>query len=152
MSSRTRLQRLCGFWQNRYLGAMDWTRLPAPSLDEIEAIARAEFARLPAGFRIQCEGIVFSVAEFPDEDIIDDLELQSAFELLGLFEGATLAEREAGHGRPEPTMIFLYRRPILDYWAENSITLGAVVRHVLVHEIGHHFGLSDAEMEAIERE
>jgi predicted Zn-dependent protease with MMP-like domain len=124
--------------------------LTAPTLDDIEILARAEFSRLPEDFRAPCEGVIFTVQEFPDEDVMDEFQAETEFELLGLFQGATLAERDAGHGT-EPTMIFLYRRPILDYWAENSITLGEVVRHVLVHEIGHHFGLSDEDMEMIEK-
>lgn len=131
-------------------GAMNRSALTAPTLDEIEAIASVEFARLPETFRRLCEGVIFSVKDFPDDDVLDEMDAETAFDLLGLFQGANLAERDAGHGA-EPTMIFLYRRPILDYWAENAITLGEVVRHVLVHEIGHHFGLSDDDMEKIER-
>jgi predicted Zn-dependent protease with MMP-like domain len=130
---------------------MDWTRIEAPSLDEIEAIARQEFASLPEAFRALCEGVPFVVQEFPDEDVITDLDLGTEFDILGLFQGSDLAAREGLGGQPEPTMIFLYRRPILDYWAEHHGTLGEVIRHVLVHEIGHHFGLSDEDMEKIER-
>ena len=130
---------------------MDWTHLAAPSLGAIETIAREEFARLPENFRSLCEGIAFSVAEFPADDVLDDLGIESEFDLLGLFQGPTLAERDAGLGA-EPTMIFLYRRPILDAWAEGPQTLGDIVRNVLIHEIGHHFGLSDADMEKIENE
>ncbi len=130
---------------------MDWTRIEAPSLDEMEAIARQEFASLPEAFRKLCGGVPFVVQEFPDEDVITDLDLETEFDILGLFQGSDLAAREGTGGRPEPTMIFLYRRPILDYWAEHHGTLGEVIRHVLVHEIGHHFGLSDTDMEKIER-
>jgi predicted Zn-dependent protease with MMP-like domain len=122
----------------------------APSLDDIEELARAAFAELPAEFRALVEGIAFVVQDFPDEDTMKELGLESEFELLGLFRGSNLAAREANRGVAEPTMILLYRRPILDYWAEHEETLGAVVRHVLVHEIGHHFGLSDEAMHAIE--
>ena len=128
----------------------DWSRSEAPSLDDIEAIARDAFAALPERFRALCGEVPFVVQDFPDEDVITELELETEFDILGLFQGPDLAARDAGAGRPEPTMIFLYRRPILDYWAENHESLGAVVRHVLIHEIGHHFGLSDEDMEKIE--
>jgi len=129
---------------------MTWSDLEAPSLDDLEELARTSFAELPAEFRALVEGIAFVVRDFPDEETMKDLGLESEFELLGLFQGSDLAAREANRGLPEPTMILLYRRPILDYWAENHETLGAIVRHVLVHEIGHHFGLSDDAMHAIE--
>jgi predicted Zn-dependent protease with MMP-like domain len=133
-------------------GAMsiDWSHTEAPSLDDLETIARAAFASLPARFRALCGEVPFVVQEFPDEDVIADLELETEFDILGLFQGADLAERDSLCGRPEPTLIFLYRRPILDYWAEHAISLGDLVRHVLTHEIGHHFGLSDEDMQAIE--
>lgn len=129
---------------------MDWEKIEAPSLDDIEALARTTFAGLPAEFRALTEDIVFVVEDFPDDDVMRDLQLQSEFEILGLFHGPGLAQRAANEGRPDPTMIILYRRPILDYWAEHHERLGDVVRHVLVHEIGHHFGLSDDDMEAID--
>ncbi|HEX4157106.1 MAG TPA: metallopeptidase family protein [Rhizomicrobium sp.] len=129
---------------------MDWSELKAPSLDDVELLARAAFAGLPAEFPELVEGIAFVVQDFPDEETVKDLDLESEFELLGLFHGSDLAARQANRGRPEPTMILLYRRPILDYWAEHDETLGAIIRHVLIHEIGHHFGLSDEAMHAIE--
>lgn len=129
---------------------IDWSNSEAPSLDDLAALARQAFGALPAEFRALVGGIVFRVAEFPDDDVIEDLELESEFELLGLFQGPDLAAYEAGQAHGGQTAIFLYRRAILDYWAENQETLGDIVRHVLIHEIGHHFGLSDEEMEAIE--
>lgn len=129
---------------------MNWLNAEAPSLDDVEAIARQSFAELPAEFRSLVEGIAFVMQDFPEEDVMRDLELESEFDILGLFQGSDLAARDANHGRPEPTMILLYRRPILDCWSENKETLGAIVRHVLIHEIGHHFGLSDDDMDAIE--
>lgn len=123
---------------------------PLPSLDDIEALARAAFAALPGEFRALTGDIVFAVQDYPDADTVADLDLDEGDELLGLFHGAPLSAQIANMAGPEPTMIFLYRKPILDFWAEGSEDLAHIVRHVLVHEIGHHFGLSDADMEAIE--
>ncbi len=130
--------------------AIDWSRTEAPSLDDIERIARAAFASLPEEFRGLCGEVPFVVQDFPDDDVITELDLETEFDILGLFQGAALAARDSANGRPEPTLIFLYRRPILDYWAEHRIRLGYIVRHVLIHEIGHHFGLSDEDMAEIE--
>ena len=126
--------------------------LRAPTLDDIDALAEAAFARLPPSFRARCEGLVIQVVDFPDDETLDEMDAQSEFDLLGLFRGRGLAQRGAVEETGElPNMIWLYRRPLLDFWCEGEDTLGAVVTHVLVHEIGHHFGLSDADMEAIER-
>jgi predicted Zn-dependent protease with MMP-like domain len=133
------------------IAKMDWTHHNAPSLDDIESLAREAFASLPAEFRALAEGLVFLVQDFPDSDVMADMALTSEFDILGLFHGAELSHREGGGHAPHPTMVFLYRRPILDYWAENEETLGYIVRHVLIHEIGHYFGLSDAAMDAIEQ-
>ena len=130
------------------MSTIDWSRAEAPTLDDIEAIAHTAFAALPERFQVLCGDVPFVVQDFPDDDVITEMELESEFEILGLFQGPDLALRDSGH--PQPTMIFLYRRPILDYWAENQESLGTVIRHVLIHEIGHHFGLSDADMEKIE--
>jgi predicted Zn-dependent protease with MMP-like domain len=130
---------------------MDWAACEAPSLDDLEHLAHEAFASLPEEFRALTAGIVFVVEDFPDEAVMRDMELESEFEILGLFHGPDLAARAANAGIPDPTMIILYRRPILDYWAEHRERLGDVVRHVLVHEIGHHFGLSDDDMDAIEQ-
>jgi predicted Zn-dependent protease with MMP-like domain len=129
----------------------DWTAAKAPSLDEFDTIATAAFAELPESFRKLCDGVVIRVADFPAEDVIAEMGLESPFDILGLFTGIGLALDGA---MPEtgrlPNSVFLYRRPILDYWAEHDEALGTVITHVLVHEIGHHFGLSDEDMEAIE--
>jgi predicted Zn-dependent protease with MMP-like domain len=123
----------------------------APSISDIEELAATAFAGLPDAFRALCGDIVFRVEDFATDDVLDDLRAESPFDIMGLFQGLGLAQDQAV---PEtgrlPNMIFLYRRPILDYWAEHDETLGAVVAHVLVHEIGHHFGLSDVDMAAIE--
>jgi predicted Zn-dependent protease with MMP-like domain len=129
---------------------MDWTRIEAPALDDIETLARDAFASLPEEFRNLTGEIVFMVQDFPDAEVIEEMGLETPFDILGLFQGADLAAREGGSSSHSPTMIFLYRRPILDYWVEQGEPLGHIVRHVLIHEIGHHFGLSDDDMEAIE--
>ncbi len=129
----------------------DWAAATAPSLADIEAIAEAAFARLPIEFRKLCEGVVIHVVDFADEETLQDLGAESEFDLLGLFRGQGLAQRSAlGETGALPNMVWLYRRPLLDYWCEGEDTLGEVVTHVLVHEIGHHFGLSDEDMEGIE--
>lgn len=124
--------------------------LSAPALSDIEDLARQAFAELPAFFRALCGDIVISVTDFPADDVLKEMKA-GPFDLLGLFQGVGLAQDGAvpETGRM-PNMVFLYRRAILDYWAEHQETLGAIVTHVLVHEIGHHFGLSDEEMYAIE--
>ena len=123
----------------------------APSSEDIDALARAAYAQLPPEFLKLCEGLVIQVVEFPDEETLDEMDAQSEFELLGLFRGRGLAHTGASAETGSlPNMIWLYRRPLLDFWCERDDTLGAVVTHVLVHEIGHHFGLSDDDMEAIE--
>jgi predicted Zn-dependent protease with MMP-like domain len=133
--------------------AAGWAERRAPNLDDIEALAAAAFAALPDGFRRLAGDIEIRVADFPDDDALDALGLESEFDLLGLFVGIGLAH--AGASPPTggmPNRIWLYRRPILDYWSEHDDSLGAIVTHVLVHEIGHHFGLSDDDMERIEAE
>ncbi|HET9902581.1 MAG TPA: metallopeptidase family protein [Xanthobacteraceae bacterium] len=128
----------------------DCRNLFAPRLEDIEAIAREEFARLPETFRALCADVVFRVEDFPSEEVLARMGIEDAFELLGLFEGVGLPFRSHTDVTAMPNMIWLYRRPILDYWCEHEETLGAIVSHVLIHEIGHHFGFSDADMEAIE--
>ena len=125
--------------------------LHAPSAADFEALARAAFAQLPLSFRRLCEGLVIQVVDFPDDETLDEMGAESEFDLLGLFRGRGLSGRPAVEETGAmPNMIWLYRRPLLDFWCEGEDTLGAVVTHVLVHEIGHHFGLSDDDMEAIE--
>jgi predicted Zn-dependent protease with MMP-like domain len=123
----------------------------APSLEDLEALAVASYATLPDDFRKLTGEILFRVADFPESDVLDELGIESEFDILGLFQGVGMAHGAAvaETGRM-PNMIWLYRRPILDYWAEHQEALGTIVTHVLVHEIGHHFGLSDDDMEAIE--
>ena len=123
----------------------------APSAADIDALAQATFAQLPASFRRLCEGLVIQVVDFPDDETLDEMGVESEFDLLGLFRGRGLPNRPAVEETGAmPNMIWLYRRPLLDFWCEGEETLGAVVAHVLIHEIGHHFGLSDQDMAAIE--
>jgi len=127
-----------------------WRVVKAPSLEEIEVIATAAFGRLPVKFRKLCEGLVIRVEDFPDEEVIEEMGAETDFDLLGLFQGVGLPFQSESAPAHMPNMIWLYRRPILDYWSEHDETLGAIITHVLVHEIGHHFGLSDDDMHGIE--
>jgi predicted Zn-dependent protease with MMP-like domain len=124
--------------------------LSAPSISDIEELAAEAYAGLPAEFRALCGDVIIRVEDFPADDVLTEMQAEP-FDLLGLFQGIGLTDDQAvpETGRM-PNMVFLYRRPILDYWAEHEETLGAIVTHVLVHEIGHHFGLSDDDMYAIE--
>jgi predicted Zn-dependent protease with MMP-like domain len=127
-----------------------WTTAKAPDLTEMEAMAHDMFTRLPDGFRALCEGLVIQVDDFPTDEVLEEMRAETEFDLLGLFQGVGLPFQSHDNTGQLPNMIWLYRRPILDYWAEHDETLGHIVRHVLIHEIGHHFGLSDGDMEAIE--
>ena len=131
----------------------DWSNLLAPSLDEFEALAVAALESLPQPFRDLTRDVTCMVAEFPEEEVLDELGIESEFDLMGLFHGTGLPQ-QGGHVRTGqmPNHIVLYRRPILDEWAERGdVTLEELVTHVLVHEIGHHFGLSDENIHAAER-
>ncbi len=128
----------------------DWRLLGAPSLADFEAQAHATFARLPQNFRALCEGLVIQVDNYPTEEVLDQMNIEGDLDLMGLFQGVGLPFRSESAPVQMPNMIWLYRVPILLYWAEHEETLGAVITHVLVHEIGHHFGLSDDDIEAIE--
>jgi predicted Zn-dependent protease with MMP-like domain len=129
----------------------DWTKAIAPSIEDFERMAGAAFAALPAEFRDLCGHLVMRIEDFPDDDTLDDLGCETEFDLLGLFRGAGRAQSDAVPPTGQfPNMIWLYRRPILDFWAGEDESLGAIITHVLVHEIGHHFGLSDEDMLRIE--
>src|SRR5438067_10846130 len=123
-----------------------WKTMKAPSLAEMEAMAHEIFEHLPRRFRDLCEGVIIRVDDFPTDEVLDELNAETEFDLLGLFQGVGLPFRSESAPTHMPNMIWLYRRPILDYWAEHDDTLGAIVTHVLVHEIGHHFGLSDDDL------
>jgi predicted Zn-dependent protease with MMP-like domain len=132
--------------------AQEWATRFAPSLEDFEAMADVAFRRLPQRFKRACEGLVIRVEDFPDEEILEEFEADSEFDLLGLFRGQGLAQPESVQTGQFPNVVHLFRRPILDVWAEGEETLGDLIHNVLVHEIGHHFGLSDADMDRIERE
>ncbi|SER21342.1 Predicted Zn-dependent protease, minimal metalloprotease (MMP)-like domain [Faunimonas pinastri] len=128
-----------------------WVKRQAPGLDDFEAMALRAYAELPREFRDLAGEVTITISEFPEEDVLDSLGAESEFDLLGLFQGVGLAHASAiAPTGAMPNSIWLYRRPILDYWAEHEETLGAIITHVLIHEIGHHFGLSDDDMEDIE--
>ncbi|WP_062226640.1 metallopeptidase family protein [Aureimonas frigidaquae] len=128
-----------------------WAGRMAPDLGEIEQLAIEAYAALPAEFRALCGDIRFHIADFPDDSVVEEMELESPFDILGLFEGRAVAAAATPMTGEMPNRILLYRRPILDYWAEHEETLDTIVAHVLIHEIGHHFGLSDDDMETLEQ-
>ena len=121
-----------------------------PSLAEIEALARRVLDTLPSRLKRHLGSVAIRVEEFPDEETEAEMALDSPFDILGLYRGVALPRKSISDPRPQLDMIFLYRRPILDYWCETGEDLARVVRHVMIHEIGHHFGFSDAEMARIE--
>lgn len=130
---------------------LDWSKIAAPSIGDFDLMARDAYAELPDDFRRLCEGLIIRIEDFPDDETLQEMECDTEFDLLGLFRGQGLAQGAASAQTGQfPNMIWLYRRPILDFWADQEDALGAIITHVLVHEIGHHFGLSDADMEAIE--
>jgi len=128
-----------------------WRGAVPPSLDDIAALADEAFNALPQAFRTMAGDILVRVEDFADTEVLDALGIDDPFELTGLYQGVDLASRSVLGPAPGVSMVFLYRRPILDEWADHGdVTLGELVAHVLVHEIGHHFGLSDDDIEAIE--
>lgn len=131
----------------------NWNGATAPSLDDMERLAVAAWERLPEQFRRICGDVVIRIDEFAADEVLDGLGIESPFDLMGLYQGVSIDLKGTGDLPREPDMVFLYRRAILDYWAEaGDEALDDLVTHVLVHEIGHHFGLSDEDMERIEEE
>ncbi len=128
-----------------------WGALAAPSLADFEALAKIAFDELPEPFRDLAGDVVFRISDFADEEALQGLGVEDAFELTGLYEGVDLGRRSVLDQARLPSTVYLYRRPILDEWAERGdLSLQELVTHVLVHEIGHHFGLSDDDIHAIE--
>lgn len=121
-----------------------------PSLDDIESLARQAIARLPTTFRNHLDGVVLRIDDFPDAEVMAEMECESEWELLGLYSGRHVGMKGDVPSGAMPDMIFLYRQPLLAEWCVGENSLEALVTHVLVHEVGHHFGLSDDDMDAIE--
>ena len=124
--------------------------LTPPSLDDLETIALGAMKTIPGELARHVHNVVIQVRDFPDRQTEREIGLKSPFDLLGLYQGVSLDRKSVAWTATDQDRIFLYRRPILDYWCEEGGDLAHIVRHVLVHEIGHHFGLSDADMERIE--
>ena len=123
-----------------------------PSADDIADLAERAFAAIPARLAEHVRGVGISVEEMPDDETLDDLGIESPWDLTGLYHGTPLTERSVSDIARPPDLIFLYRQPILMEWIETGEDLYRLVRNVLVHEIAHHFGFSDAAIEALERE
>lgn len=125
--------------------------LIAPGLDVFEALAAEAFAALPDPMRAACDGVLIRVEDFADEATLDEMAIEDGFELTGMYRGVSLIEKSSGDVAPMPDEVWLYRRPILDEWAaRGDVTLGALITHVLVHEIAHHFGWSDDDIAAVD--
>lgn len=127
-----------------------WARAKAPTLREFEDLAASAWQEIPVEFRDLAKDVLIRVEDFAGADVLASLGIENEFDLLGVYQGVSLERKSVMDVSQEPDTVVLFRRPILDYWADSDETLGALVTHVLIHEIGHHFGLSDADMEAIE--
>ena len=132
--------------------APDWAKASAPGLEAIEALARAAVAALPAEFAGPAAQVVLRVEDWPDGDLLDELQIDDPFELTGVYDGVPLTQKSAADPEPFPDRVTLFRRPILDEWTDRGdVTLGQLVRHVVVHEFAHHFGWSDEDIARIDR-
>jgi predicted Zn-dependent protease with MMP-like domain len=123
---------------------------PTPSAGDIEAIARRTLDALPSPFRDSLGDVVLIVEDFADDQTLEAMGIEDPFELTGIYEGIPLTERSVEQSGTLPDRIRLFRRPILDEWSSVDDTLEHLVAHVLIHEVGHHFGLSDEDMHALE--
>ncbi|MGI9506093.1 MAG: metallopeptidase family protein [Geminicoccaceae bacterium] len=124
---------------------------PPPSIDDFERIAKEVFAGLPETFTQHLGGVIIRVEDFPDAETEKAMALESPYDLLGLYFGVPVGHEHGFHLPPEqPDMIFLYRKPLLAYWCDHDFSLAAIIENTLIHEIGHHFGLSDDDMDRIE--
>ena len=129
----------------------NWAMRAAPSLDDLAALGQAAFTALPSPFRDLAGEVRMQVEDFASDEVLDQMGIADPFELTGLYQGVSLAERSVLDPHPDIAQVYLYRRPLLDEWAERGdVTLGELITNVLVHEIGHHFGLSDADIHAAE--
>jgi len=129
----------------------NWETAASPSLADFEKIAAAAWQRLPAVFREKAGDVLIRVEEFATEEVLQALNIENPFDLTGLYHGVSLDKKSVMDVPRQPDMVFLYRRPILEEWSAGNETLGSLIEHILVHEIGHHFGFSDADMAGIER-
>jgi len=137
-------------WQDIRMLKTDWSDIRAPGPSDLANMADAALARLPDMFRAAVEGVVIRVEDFPDDSVMDEMDLETPFDLLGVYRGVDPIRRNVNDVITDLDHILLFRRPILDYWAETDETLGDIIAHVLIHEIGHHLGLSDEEMHEID--
>lgn len=129
---------------------IDWRRVTAPDLAEFEDMAEAAWQRLPQEFRAKAGNLLIRVEDFATDEVLDALGIDDPLDLLGLYHGVSLDKKSVLDLPQQPDMVFLYRRPLLEEWAESGETLGDLITHVLVHEVGHHFGFSDDDMARIE--
>jgi predicted Zn-dependent protease with MMP-like domain len=129
---------------------VNWSAALAPSLDDLDALAREMWTQMPEQIRQAVGPVVIRVEDFASQDVLDELGIEDPFELTGLYQGVDLTQRSVLDPAPEPAIVFLYREPILDEWVmRGDVTLGEMVAHVLVHEIGHHFGISDEDIDKL---
>jgi predicted Zn-dependent protease with MMP-like domain len=130
----------------------DWHTAVAPTLAEFEDMANESWQKLPVEFRSLARDLVIRVEDFATDEVLDGLGIEDPFELTGLYQGISLDQKSVSDVPREPDMVFLYRRPILDEWAGGEEELGHLIAHVLIHEVGHHFGFSDDDMDALNAE
>jgi predicted Zn-dependent protease with MMP-like domain len=130
--------------------AMSQRQTFAPDAAEIERLADAAIARMPEHFRRHLDGVVLRIEDFAEDEVLAELGIEDPFDLSGLYTGRPIGEQSSMLSGELPAMIHLYRRPLLDEWAETGVSLEELVAHVIVHEVGHHFGFSDEDMHAIE--
>lgn len=128
----------------------DWEGISAPDLAAFEEMAQVAWARLPEEFRRPAGNLIIRIEDFAIDEVLDALGIEDPFDLLGLYQGVSLDKKSVLDSAQQPDMVFLYRRPLLDEWADSGETLGDLITHVLIHEVGHHFGFSDDDMERIE--
>ena len=130
-------------------GNTDWKHAIPPSLADFEQMAAAAWEKVPPGFREMARDVVIRVEDFATDEVLDELGIEDPFELTGLYQGVSLDQKSVSDIPHEPDLVFLYRLPILDEWISGEEELGHLIAHVLVHEIGHHFGFSDEDMDDV---